>query len=127
MTNQIQNDPAENAKAVYNISGCRQGKMLKLIVHGEAFEVMHTGEKQTEYRKPSKWIESRLKGRHYDYIEIRHGYGRRRPYFIAVFIEAIQRTAPETVKRYSNGLEVTVSPGDWEIDFSFIVQAKGLK
>ena len=74
-------------------------KILKLNVEHRWFELMVTGQKDREFRKPSDWIKSRLwkkvktiagsvpvyEPREYDFIEIRSGYGKHRPYFIAEF------------------------------------------
>ena len=55
-------------------------KILKLTLSKLPFDVTVTGEKTIEYRKPSKWILSRLKGKHYRKIWFTNGYGKTRPF-----------------------------------------------
>ena len=109
-------------------------KTLKLTVHAKAFEVMVTGEKKREYRRKSKWIQSRLwkkvyeidglpvfDHKEYDLVEIRNGYGKNRPYFLAEFkghMENIQHF----VESYSNGLYVQVNPFDQIIQLGKIIK-----
>ena len=89
----------------------KQKRVLKLTLHKKAFEVMVTGEKKLEFRKPSAWIMSRLKGKDYDAVEFVNGYGVHRPRFMATFKE--YHVADENEEfNYSNGLKVKVEPGD---------------
>jgi hypothetical protein len=60
-------------------------KILHLTLKKKPFEVMVTGEKKIEYRKPSKWILSRLVSKEYDYVKFVNGYGKDKPYFIAEY------------------------------------------
>ena len=91
-------------------------KILYLTLHKKAFEAVLSGGKQKEYRKPSKWILSRLKGKGYDRIRFTNGYGRNRP-----FIEVSYRGWEFSVSRcsilYFNGLMVEVAEGDVIISF----------
>lgn len=53
---------------------------LNLSLHKLPFDVMLTGEKDKEYRKPSKWIVSRLYNKDgtlkkYDVVKFVNGYG----------------------------------------------------
>ena len=83
---------------------------LKLVVSKKPFEVMKTGEKVEEFRRISKWMDSRLYNkdgtkRHYDLIQISHGYGPDRPTFIAKYegfhiVNTVRKT-------YSNMLNVS--------------------
>lgn len=96
-------------------------KILKLTLKKLPFEVMEKGEKTMEFRKPSKWIESRLfdkqgNPRVYDFVEFTNGYGRNRPRFVAQYKYIIKTQIQETF-RFSNGLQVTVEPGDYIIGF----------
>ena len=45
---------------------------------------MVSGKKNVEYRKPSKWIISRLE-KEYDFIKFTNGYGSDKPYFICEY------------------------------------------
>ena len=63
---------------------------LKLTLKKMPFQVMGTGEKNIEFRCPSKWIESRLfnkenNKRNYKFIEFTNGYGKSRPFFKAKY------------------------------------------
>ena len=78
--------------------------MLKLVIKKKPFEVMQTGEKLEEYRKKSKWIESRLIDKKYDYVEFYNGYRKDRPSFIMQYNGYELR--PNIHKKYSNGLKV---------------------
>lgn len=91
-------------------------KILDLVVHGEAYEVMETGEKNFEFRKPTDWILSRLLDKNgnrkdYDYVRISHGYASGRPYFIATFQGWYKETIHHTII-YSSGFKVLVEPND---------------
>ncbi len=82
---------------------------LKLTLKKEPFEVMVTGEKEVEYRSPSKWIESRLYNktggkRDYDFIEFTNGYGKDKPFFRAKYNGFY--ISNKINKKYSNGLDI---------------------
>lgn len=83
--------------------------MLTLNVFGEAFEVMQTGEKTDEFRKPSRWMLARLEKEH-DEIKIVHGYGGSRPYFIAEY-HGFEVCEKDETRIYSNGLHVNIYAG----------------
>jgi hypothetical protein len=82
---------------------------LKLTLSKIPFDVMITGEKKTEYRRASKWIESRLYDkyrnlRNYMYVEFTNGYGKDKPRFTCEFKGV---TVSDRVDElYSNGLHV---------------------
>ena len=92
--------------------------VLRLTLHKAAFDVMVTGEKTYEYRKPSKWIMSRLVDKktgafnHYDLVEFVNGYGSDKPMFWAEFLRAEKMIGEPYRLMYSNGLEVLVETGD---------------
>ncbi len=67
----------EARKEVYRLNGWK--KTLILTVHKKWFELICSGEKKEEYRKYSKWIESRLVGKKYDYVRFINGYGLDKP------------------------------------------------
>jgi hypothetical protein len=102
----------------------KEAKPLVLNVKHKWFELMVTGEKKCEYRKPSPWIRSRLwkrkksisgipvfESREYIVVKIVSGYGSSRPYFIARFIDHLENIDLFRVE-YSNGLKVDVDPRD---------------
>lgn len=48
--------------------------ILRLTLKRKWFDMIASGEKKEEYRQPSLWILSRLKGKTYDRVEFRNGY-----------------------------------------------------
>lgn len=110
-------------------------KTLKLNVKHKWFEIMVTGQKRNEYRKPSEWIRSRLwyinntdknvfpvyEPRDYDFVEIRSGYGKHRPYFIAEF-RYFSESLEEFYIGYGSGLRVKVEPRDYIIKLGKIIK-----
>jgi hypothetical protein len=106
-------------------------RILKLPLNYPPYQVMETGEKTDEFRKPGAWIESRLYNkdgskREYDYIEFRYGYGHKRPAFLCEFKGFEKLTESET-HTYSNGLIVNAEPGDYKIFCGTIVPWTNLK
>lgn len=86
---------------------------------------MVTGEKQVEYRSPSNWIFSRLRGKHYDYVKFVNGYGKDKPYFIAKYIGYEVENNPYTIE-FSNGLKVDSKKGTVKIYINEIVEKGNL-
>lgn len=84
-------------------------RILRLTLHKKAFAVMMTGEKSVEYRKPSKWIISRLK-KQYDFVEFVNGYGAHRPRFMCEYLG--WEKVPSSFEVQWNDLHVTVETGD---------------
>lgn len=69
---------------------------------------MVTGEKRIEFRKPGKWIESRLfnkdgSRKQYDFIRFVNGYGSDKPFFVCHYA-GFEYVFGHFL--YSNGLEV---------------------
>lgn len=101
-------------------------KVLHLTLTAWPFETMQLGYKDREYRKPIKWIRSRLidsktgKDKPYDVVLFRNGYEKTKPYFVAKFLgyEIAQRNY--TVE-YRNGFKVHVRKGDYRIKLGAIV------
>lgn len=63
---------------------------LSLTLNKEWFDIMVTGEKVHEFRRPSEWIKSRLytpegKAKEYDLVKFVNGYGKKSPYFICEY------------------------------------------
>ena len=92
--------------------------VLRLTLKKADFDVMVTGEKKHEYRKPSKWIMSRLVDKktgafkRYDLVEFVNGYGSDKPMFWAEFLIAEKMIGKPYKIMYSNLLEVLVETGD---------------
>jgi len=96
------------------------------------FNIMVTGEKGFEYRKPGKWIESRLmfksgEPKPYDFIVFTNGYGHDKPRFKAKYLGFIKQEYINQRLNYSNGLEVLVNIGDYVIGVGEVVQRFNLK
>jgi hypothetical protein len=102
-------------------------RVLRLTLSALPFEVMRTGEKLVEYRKPSDWIKSRLVGKSYDVVHFTNGYGKDKPFFIAQYrgYEIEQRGFSSPT--YSNGLKVEVAIGDFKIYLGSVLQKGNLK
>ena len=88
---------------------------LLLSVNKQPFDVMVTGEKKIEIRRPSAWILNRLfdrsgKQKAIDRIKVVNGYGHDRPYFICDFCGFTQANQNYELE-YSNGLKVQVIEG----------------
>lgn len=95
----------------------KEQKTLYLNVTQQAFDVMVTGEKKFEFRRPSPWITSRIfnkKGEHklYDVVKVVAGYGNHRPYFIANFKGCFEYLSETMNVGYSNGLTWKMRTGD---------------
>lgn len=97
------------------------GKTLKLTLSKQPFEVMVTGEKSIEYRKPTKWIESRLidfktgDPKEYEFVEFTNGSGANKPYFKAKFLGWESSTYMRLSPLYSNNLQFTINNRDYQI------------
>lgn len=100
-------------------------KILYLPVNKGPFEVMITGEKSNEYRKPSFWIKSRLLKsgvpKKIDFVKLVQGYGNDRPYLIARF-ESFHRAKINYSMEYSNGLKIKIRKGDYNIKLGTIIE-----
>lgn len=60
-------------------------KTLHLTLSKTPFDLMVKGKKKKEYRKPSRWVFSRLHQKTYDYVKFANGYGPDKPYFICEY------------------------------------------
>jgi hypothetical protein len=110
-------------------------KILHLTVTKKWFDLMITGEKDKEFRKPSPWILSRLwdkqpestiakkvyKEKQYDAVKFTNGYGSNMPYFIAHYKGFTEsKTAYPAI--YSDGSLVKVEKGDIIIKLGDIIE-----
>jgi hypothetical protein len=103
-------------------------KTLFLTLNKAAFEVMVTGEKKKEFRKPGAWIISRLfdkegKRKAYDVIRFTNGYGKDKPYFVCIYL-GLEFEYGSFV--YSNGLLVEPN-NDYAIICGDILEKGNLK
>lgn len=105
----------------------KENKVLTLVLSYKPFEVMLSGEKGIEYRKPTDWIKSRLfdkqgNKREYDFIKFQHAYMKNAPYFICEFVDFTEYTFFDSGERnFSNGLSVKIEKGDYLIYFNEIL------
>lgn len=79
-------------------------KTLYLTLKKLQFQVTVSGEKTSEFRRPSKWILSRLINKDYDIIKFTNGYGSDKPNFTCEFKG--WKYAEKKKHIYSNGLVV---------------------
>lgn len=107
-------------------------RVLRLSLSKKPFDVMVTGEKSREYRRPSEWIKSRLEGREprpegpYDFVLFTNGYGAQRPWFAARF-EGMGVCRQAYSVAFSNGLLVEVNEGDYIILLGPVAASGNLK
>jgi len=107
-------------------------KILLLTLSEKPFEVMVTGEKTIEFRKPSDWIKSRLfnkdgSRKEYDAVKFVNGYGSDKPFFVAIFNGFDTSEDKYKCHLYSNGLNVPVERGDFQIYLGEIIKKGNLK
>jgi len=93
---------------------------LYLTLKKPQFKVTSSGEKTFEYRKPSKWILSRLIDKSYNNIKFTNGYGKDKPNFLCEFKG--WGYATKGTFEYSNGLTVKVTDGDVVIKLGKIIE-----
>lgn len=93
----------------------REVNVLTLVLKGDWYDLMITGEKNREFRKPTQWIKSRLidkegKPREYYFVKFVRGYRRNAPYFLCMY-EGFGTGYSNTYKFKSRpDLEVIVRP-----------------
>ena len=106
-------------------------RTLHLTLSEKPFQVMVTGEKPVEFRKPSDWIKSRLfnkdgSRKDYDVVKLVNGYGKDKPFFIAIF-NGFDQASEDSIQTYSNGLEVNIEENDFRIFLGDITKKGNLK
>ena len=104
---------------------------LHLTLSEAPFQVMVTGEKTIEFRKPSDWIKSRLFNsngtrKEFDVVKFTHGYKKNAPFFISIF-NGFDTCKKKSLGKYSNGLEVSIEEGDILIYLGEILSSGNLK
>jgi len=110
----------------------QKAKILKLTLSKKPFDVMVTGEKDIEIRRPSNWLKSRLYSKDgseksYDYVQFTNGYGTDKPMFIAEYLYFFEvDKESEEILNYSNGLVVEMSEGSIVIVLGSIIQSANL-
>ncbi len=94
-------------------------RVLHLTLKKEWFDLMISGKKKVEYRKPSKWIISRLQ-KEYDVIKFTNGYGSDKPYFVCEYKGFGISNKPETI--YTENSKIEVEEGDCLIKLGKIIE-----
>lgn len=100
-------------------------KILRLTLKQKPFEAFLKGLKHNEYRKPCKWITSRLidtktgNKKEYDIVLLTHGYGNDKP-FISFTYYGFQVSKKNYTVKYENGLNVNVNKGFYNIKLGAI-------
>lgn len=95
--------------------------MLRLTLKKMWFDLMICGEKKIEYRKPSKWILSRLENKDYKYIEFKNGYRKDSPRFVCEYLGYFYAEKNEIIY-FSNGVKLDVEQGDIMIHLGKIIE-----
>ena len=100
-------------------------RILHLTLKKPQFQVTFAGEKTSEFRRPSKWIESRLLNKNYDLIKFTNGYGADKPFFICECLG--WSYAKPCTQTYSNGLVVNITNGYFEIKLGKVIESGNIK
>lgn len=101
-------------------------KVLTLVLKGQWYDLMVTGEKTMEFREPTKWIKSRLidklgNPRKYKFVKFVRTYERNAPYFLCLY-EGFGRGYNNTYTfKSSPGLEIKVNPEDFVLFLGKVV------
>jgi len=85
---------------------------------------MISGKKKIEYRKPSKWIITRLE-KDYDVIKFTNGYGSDKPYFICEYKGFEISNKPDTINLENSKIEV--EEGTYMIKLGKIIEKGNVK
>jgi hypothetical protein len=95
-------------------------RILHLTLNKLPFDTFEAGLKDREYRKPSKWIKSRLidsktgKNKNYDLVLLKNGYSKKSRYLVFKFI-GFEKSKINYRVDYKTGLSVQVRKGDYRI------------
>jgi hypothetical protein len=108
----------------------KQNKVLVLPVCKKWFDLMETGEKTSEFRKPTKFIKDRLYNKdgstkHYDYSLYVNGYGYHRPFIITKH-EGFG-TGYNNQYIFSDGSNLSVQSEDYNIFLGEIIYKANIK
>ena len=99
-------------------------RVLHLTLKKEWFDLMISGKKKVEYRKPSDWIISRLQ-KEYDVIKFTNGYGSDKPYFICEYKGFEISNESETIHVEKSKIEV--EEGTYMIKLGKIIEKGNVK
>ena len=99
-------------------------RVLHLTLKKEWFDLMISGKKKVEYRKPSDWIISRLQ-KEYEVIKFTNGYGSDKPYFICEYKGFEISNESETIHVEKSKIEV--EEGTYMIKLGKIIEKGNVK
>ena len=94
--------------------------ILKLTLKKKWFDLMIVGKKNKEFRKPSKWIDSRLIGKSYNFVKFTNGYGNDKPFFYVEY-KSFEKSK-KSQEFIFDGNCVTVEKGDYIIHLGQIIK-----
>ena len=80
---------------------------------------MLNGIKKQEFRKPSKWIKTRLENKSYQFVKFVNGYGKNYPFFICEYKGF--KISKEKHTFNFDGQEVSLEKGDYIIQLGRII------
>lgn len=106
-------------------------RVLRLSLKKQWFDLMVTGQKNTEFRKPTTWMKSRLEGRKprpqglYDFVLFTNGYGAHLPWFLARYENYSIAEFPHRITY--GGHAIAVERGDIKIHLGPVIQSGNLK
>ena len=98
---------------------------LHLTLKKVWFDLMVSGVKRFEYRKPSDWIATRL-AKDYDVIKFVNGYGNDKPYFVCEYNGYEISSSLHHIVFLDNST-VEVEQGDYIIHLGKILETGNLK
>ena len=99
--------------------------ILHLTLKKQWFDLMVTGQKTIEYRRPSKWIKDRLVGKEYELVKFVNGYGDDKPYFLCEYKG--YEISKSTKRLDYNGFKIKYEKGDYLIHLGKILESGNLK
>ena len=99
-------------------------RVLHLTLKKAWFDLMISGKKKVEYRKPSEWIISRLQ-KEYDVIKFTNGYGSDKPYFISEYKGFGISDKSETIHIENSKIEI--EEGTYMIKIGKIIEKGNVK
>ncbi len=99
-------------------------RVLHLTLKKEWFDLMVSRKKRIEYRRPSKWIISRLE-KEYDVIKSTNGYGSNKPYFVCEYKGFKISKNSETILLENSKIEI--EKGSYMINLGKILEIGNVK
>src|SRR6056300_1328403 len=99
-------------------------KILHLTLKKSWFELMVSGEKTTEFRKPSDCIKQRLVDKEYELVRFVNGYGSDKPFFVDKYLgyKVAKKDEEIPFKKETIGIK----KGDYKIFLGKIIEKGNL-